>query len=111
MTGVRTCTREQALEQLLIRTRQEISCAVRREDLRALPRLRELRARLEDELGLTPPTKPRRAELVLDRLAELGVTSRQVKEWAVEQGLIPAVVRGRISRGLVEAWAAAHPPG
>lgn len=111
MSGIRTCTREEALQALLTRTRQEIACAVRREDRRGLPRLRALAARLEDELGLTPSVKPRRAELVLQRLTELGVTSRQVKEWAVEQGLIPTVVRGRIARDLVEAWAAAHPPG
>lgn len=114
MSGIRTCTREEALQQLLTRTRHEISCARRREDLHELPRLRELEARIEDELGIPRPAVRRpgqRAEMVLERMAELGVTARQVKEWAVETGLIPAVVRGRIRRELVEAWAAAHPPG
>jgi hypothetical protein len=105
---VRTTTREQALEALLARTRQEIACTLRRDDRRELPRLYRLEDRLLAELGR--PVTPRRTERVQSRLADLGVSARQVKEWAVERGLIPAVVRGRISRDLVEAWAAEHRP-
>lgn len=113
MSGIRTITRAEALEVLLRRTRHEIACAVRGEERHHLPRLRELEDALLVELGLPPrpksPAPRRRAEHVLDRLAELGVTSRQVKEWAVETGRLPAVVRGRISRQLVEAYASQHP--
>lgn len=42
------------------------------------------------------------------RLAELGVSSWDVKVWAVERGLLAAVARGRVSLLLVEAWAEEH---
>jgi hypothetical protein len=43
-----------------------------------------------------------------DLLDELGVAAWQVKEWAVEAGLIPVARTGRVSRALIEAYADAH---
>lgn len=43
-----------------------------------------------------------------DSLTALGVTSRDVKQWAVTAGLMPAVVRGRVRRDVLEAYATAH---
>lgn len=41
-------------------------------------------------------------------LATLGVTSRTVKEWAVQQGLLTAVRRGRVSLTIVRAYQEAN---
>ena len=41
-------------------------------------------------------------------LAQLGVTSNDVKRWAVTQGLLDTVKRGRIRVELVELYAATH---
>lgn len=40
----------------------------------------------------------------------LGVTSRDVKEWAVTAGLLTAVRRGRVSLTIVRAYQEANPP-
>lgn len=40
-------------------------------------------------------------------LAELGATTKQVKRWAVDAGLLPAVARGRVARSVIEDYAAA----
>lgn len=56
------------------------------------------------------PRTPRRlvdVNRVDVRLVELGVTARQVKEWAVAAGLLDRVRRGRVGADLVEAYAAA----
>jgi len=42
-------------------------------------------------------------------LAAADATSRQVKDWALAQGLITSISRGLPALGLVEAYAAAHP--
>lgn len=43
------------------------------------------------------------------RLVDLGVTSRQVKDWALGQGLIHELSVGLPPARLVDAYAAAHP--
>lgn len=83
-----------------------------------LEQLYDLRRRLNHEIAAeerkaatdTPTPAAQRPGLaatdkaVHDQLDHLGVTSAQVKEWAVEQGLLPAVVRGRVARHIVNAF-------
>lgn len=110
MTGIRTLTRLEELKALLGRTRHEIACQRRRGDTLD-PRLYALEARLvhaiDVETGVYVPGKSN--DCVSRRLRELGITAKQVKVWAAGQGLIPAVVQGRVASRLVEAYAAAHP--
>lgn len=76
-----------------------------------LEQLHALRNRIDQEIAaelrLNPPPRrpPKPTESAL-LLAELGVTAKHVKEWACTQGLIPAVVRGRVALALVDAYAA-----
>lgn len=55
-----------------------------------------------------PPPAARLPEKNQTRLAELGVTALQVKQWAYDQGLIPEIARGRVPASLVEQYAAHH---
>jgi hypothetical protein len=48
---------------------------------------------------------PSSAEALMNTL---GVTSRDVKEWAVERGLLTAVRRGRVSLAVVQAYQKEH---
>lgn len=41
-------------------------------------------------------------------MATIGVTSRDVKEWAVQRGLLARVVRGRVSLAIVQAYQKEH---
>ncbi|MEP7738549.1 hypothetical protein ABKW28_12905 [Nocardioides sp. 31GB23] len=112
MSGVRNVSRLEALETVQRRTQHEVSAAVRRGDRAELRRLLPLGQALAREIAALRPPEPvklQRADLVGERLAELGVTSHEVKVWACERGLIEAVKRGRISRELVETYAAARP--
>lgn len=86
-----------------------VSTGTRLERLYRLRRCLDLE--IAAELRRNPPqrlTPRRRAEVATKhRLDELGVTPRQVKEWAVEIGLLPAVRQGRVARHLIEAYAEA----
>lgn len=80
-----------------------------------LAQLLALRDRLDDELGQprVPRPKVRKRRDTgpnrVDQLLEaLDVTARDVKEWAVHEGLVEKVVRGRIGLPLVLAYAEAH---
>lgn len=88
-----------------------------------LDQLRALRAQLDQEIANeeyrditgnpgrpTPPRAPRLVEVnrVDLRLRQLGVSSREVKVWAVAAGLIPEVKRGRVAEALVEQFAEAR---
>lgn len=119
MSGVETRSRLEQLQALHRRTTHRIDSARRAEDLRELRRLHALRHRVQAAIDAEPPapepivTAPAAHEEPpgnrTDRLlVELGVTSAAVKVWAFKQGLVPAVVRGRIALALVEAYAAAH---
>lgn len=113
MSGIRTGTRAEALAALLRRTRHEVAQA-RRNSSRELPRLLELEDRLHVELALPPPVRPvvgrrpvpRPQQPTQERLRALGVTSLQIKTWALEQGLITELKRGRVPPALVDAYAA-----
>jgi len=43
------------------------------------------------------------------QIVALGVSSLQIKTWALHQGLIEKVTRGVPSQATVDAYAAAHP--
>lgn len=122
---IETRTRLERLEALADRTGQELLAARRSDHVppAEVDRLRDLAARVDAALaeerriqGLAVPVpapveEPARelapsAEVRL--LAELGVSARDVKEWAVGQGLLTAVRRGRVALALVEAYAAAR---
>lgn len=108
---IRIGTRLDALRALERQTGHEISCALRRDrDTTGLQALREYLAEAiaQEERGaaMIPFEKPRQDRVGL-RLAQLGVSSHDVKVWAYGQGLVDAVKRGRIAAELVEAYAAA----
>jgi hypothetical protein len=68
--------------------------------------LEERRQRLDGRRPVPGAPASRRGGATTNHLLEqLGVTAKQVKEWGVEQGLIPTVVRGRVALSLVEAYA------
>lgn len=46
-----------------------------------------------------------------ERIAALGVTSRDIKVWGLAHGLVPAIQRGIPSYALVDAYETAHPTG
>jgi hypothetical protein len=103
MSGVRVGTRLDHLLTLRKRLEHEIRVEQRRNAL--------------DPTGAhdaTTPTKKRVHRGVEDTTAallqRLGVTSRTVKEWAVSQGIYPAVPPGRVSLQLVESYAKEHQP-
>lgn len=90
-----------------------------------LDQLRALRDQLDQEIAneeyrditgnagrMRPPSRPATRLVEVNRvdlrLRELGVTSREVKVWAVAAGLIPEVKRGRVAEALVEQFAAAR---
>ena len=91
-----------------------ITTGSRLEQLQALQRRihHEIQIELRKAPGpKAPAKKPRKQEgpnVVQQRLAELGVTTRTVKEWGITQGLITEIKRGRIGITLVDAYAAAH---
>ena len=93
-----------------------------RDDRHELGRLQELEDRLNAAIVAEggkaasvalssgrPRTRRKKAEeRVLKHLERLGVTSHDVKVWAVSVGLLDAVRRGRIKGALVDAYEAAH---
>ncbi len=101
MSGVKVGTRLERLYLLRDQIRHEIAAEERALVLNggrgSMPR--RLRARAG-----TVAADARKAA----SLDELGVTAKQVKQWAVEVGLIPAVVRGRVAQALVDEYAHAH---
>lgn len=122
MRAVETRTRLEQLQSLRSRTQHQIRIAHAHGDRIELDRLRQLEDRLNaaivaeggraTNVALSsgrPRTRRKKAEeKVLKHLERLGVSSHDVKVWAVEAGLIPAVVRGRIKGALVDAYEAAH---
>lgn len=122
MSGVRVGTRLEQLQDLRRQTAVQHEHA-RRTGAPAAD-LGALLARIDVEIraeGGTPPPAPRppapdaprrRTSLTSDDavrvMAELGVTSNDVKRWAVDQGLLDAVKRGRIRVDLVETYARHH---
>lgn len=54
------------------------------------------------------PRKPQATSEGQARLIELGVTSAEVKAWALEVGLISEVARGRCAASLIDEYDMAH---
>lgn len=61
-----------------------------------------------NEAHTLPPPSDRQPDRRIARLEELGITTRDVKAWAVTQGLLSKVTKGRAAGPLIEAYAAAH---
>jgi hypothetical protein len=120
MSGVESRSRLEQLQALARRTHHEAASAGRRGDRAEHRRLLDLEQRIGDAIvaagGKRPSTGPgvprnrrKKAEdRVGKRLLQLGVTSHEVKVWAVSVGLLDAVRRGRIKAAIVEAYATAH---
>ena len=111
MSGVRQGSRLQQLEALRARLDHEINVERRRTIIAehrpatpAPPPPREPTPR--DDLDGRPDVTGF-ALTTRTLLDDLDVTPRQVKEWAVSVGLIPAVTRGRVSLELVRSYARA----
>lgn len=96
MSGVRTGTRLEQLERLRVKIDQEIAAERRR-------------LALDERFEVFQRPRARRSDPTKDRLEALGISSHEVKVWAVAEGLLPAVKRGRVARALVEQYAEAHP--
>lgn len=105
MAGVETRTRLEQLQALHRRTRHDRQSALLHGDTHLHHKLCLLEQRLEQEIAAL---LPRRTDRARDLLAQLGVTSTDVKRWAVTVGLLDAVKRGRISVELVETYAEMH---
>lgn len=117
MSGVQTGTRLDRLEQLQRVARMQRAHARWAGDLELHDRLDRLVRRITHEIGREQRARPevaaavRRADLgVQQHLEALGVTAHTVKVWGVQAGLLPAVVRGRVSGALVTAYDHAHQP-
>lgn len=129
MSGVQAGTRLERLQVLWRRTKHDLDIAQREGQHQRLAQLQQLEARLDEEIVLAggtslrpesrrfqtfqrkrpargQPRGPRRKaeDRVSKHLERLGVTSHDVKVWAVAQGLLPAVKRGRIKGELVTAY-------
>lgn len=97
MSGVQAGTRLERLRVLRDRIDHEIAVEAHR-------------AALDDTRGsggwaeFQKPSDRRTAS----RLEQLGVTAKQVKQWAVRQGLVDGVHRGRCADRLIDAYALAH---
>lgn len=120
LSGIVTGTRAERLERLLQRARHELDSARRRDDRHETARLELLLQRCDEALAAerstaatthaaTPAGLPLGGPSIeLRALADLGVTARDVKLWAVSAGLLDAVHRGRVKHDLVLAYADAH---
>lgn len=107
MPAIRTGTRLESLQSLARRTEHELSSARRKDARREIPRLEllldKLRDAIADEQGLARPR-----DVVSRGLFDLGLTAHDVRQWALEQGLIDQVRRGRLPLELLNAYRAAH---
>ncbi|WP_183092922.1 hypothetical protein [Nocardioides stalactiti] len=120
MRAVESRTRLEQLQTLERRVRHEIDSATRAGNRRELARLLTLEQKITDAIRGeggrplpkrtgAPRTRRKKAEdRVTKRLQQLGVTSHDVKVWAVSVGLLDQVRRGRIKGAVVEAYATAH---
>lgn len=99
MSGIRTGTRLEQLQQLHARIGREIEAERLRValDRPALPRPRPPRER-----------RPIEYNAVDARLEAMGVTSLEVKRWAHDAGLIAEIPRGRVASHLVQLFAEAR---
>lgn len=114
MNGIRTGTREEQLTDLRRQIRVQLEIA-RVHNAGDVARLEDLATKVDAALGIeaakNPPAdfekfpKPHGPNVVDQILHELGVTTHDVRVWAIEAGLLDGVHRGRISRAIVECYA------
>lgn len=112
MSGVKTGTRLDQLLELRRRLDMEIAAERRREALAV--RRWETYERPKDDDGMTVDERRRAGtrrsdDATRQRLDQLGVTSLEVKQWAVRAGYLVRMVQGRVAAELVEKYADAHP--
>lgn len=84
-----------------------IATGTRLDQLKALRRRLDHEIAIEARRSLDAPTARRskpRTRTYRERLEARGIEARQVKEWAVANGLLPEVKRGRVSLDLIEAY-------
>lgn len=121
MSGVDTRTRVERLQSLGRRAKHDLAIARRQESWHEARRLSLLIERIDDALEAAgaepvnrkPVAKAKRktpVDHVGQHLRRLGVTSNEVKTWAVSVGLVDKVRRGRIRAELVQAYEDAHQP-
>ncbi|MCX6399442.1 MAG: hypothetical protein NTX33_05890 [Propionibacteriales bacterium] len=116
MSGIRTGTRIEQLAALRSRVSLELEYAARTGKPRE--RLLHLAGQIDQEIrsegGKPPPrtpyekrkrSAPHRADILI---AELGVTSADVRAWALAAGIVDRQRRGRLPAVVVEAYAANH---
>lgn len=118
MSGIRTGTRLEQLRALHRQITVRTELARRRGHHEDVPDLHDLAHKVaaairdEERAARARPTVAVAVRVADERvtrhLVDLGVTAHDVKVWAVTQGIIPAVVRGRVSGRLVDAYAAHH---
>lgn len=104
MSGVQVGTRLDLLERLRVKIDQEI--AVERRKLA----LNGPGPRARFDVFEKPKRKAPEPAAGERLIAELGVTTRDVKVWAVSVGLLDQVRRGRVAGSVVDAYALAHRP-
>lgn len=107
--GIRTGTRAEQLTDLRRQTRVQIEYA--RYEGRDTTRLERLAARIDEELGIEA-AKPQLVvhekppgNAVDQLLHDLGATTKDVRTWAIANGLLDGVHRGRIALTIVQAYA------
>lgn len=99
MGGIRAGTRLEQLLALRDRLNHEIAIE-RRHTLNA--------GRAAAQPARPAPTTPP-APTIERQLLDRGLTARQVKEWAVENGHVDHVARGRLSQRLLALYVQHHP--
>lgn len=104
MSGVQTGSRLDRLLALRSQIDMEIAAERRKEALSAPPPAPENLTDYE----IRSRRQKASAEVTRKRLAQLGVTSREVKEWAVRAGHLAAVTRGRVALDLIDDYVHAH---
>lgn len=115
MSGVQSGTRLERLEAVQRAARMQRAYARWDHNDREHDRLDALVRQLDVEIRREQRARPELVtavrtadERTAHQLERLGVTAYAVKVWAVTEGLIPSVVRGRVSLALIDAYAHAH---
>lgn len=111
MGGVKVGSRLEQLRKLRDQVQVEIELEERRELLEgARTRTRAVQQAVTPRAGsLTGGVgKGSSSVLIRESLAALGVTSYDVKVWAVEQGLLPEFKRGTVAVAIIDAYEQDH---
>lgn len=116
MSGIRTGTRREELERLRQRVEHRRQAALRRHNHGDAARLFDLLGRIDTAIAAEPGGPPPAATpacllesdtRMRERIARLGVTPKQIRKWALANG-VEVGTRGRVSFEVIELWADAH---